>query len=160
MAMPDYSNDLKVNVNKLSSLESLKVLIEITHPLLSEPVRVINDNCDLISKGNKFIAYLFEFERAPDIENELPKGRLIFSNIGRSFVRWLEETYGASDADLKIIFARRSAPDVYENEFPCKISATNLNPEIISIDIVILANKLIQRGIRFNFNTVRSPGLF
>lgn len=158
--MPNYSDDLKVNVNRLDSVESLKVLIEITHPLLSTPVRVINDNEDLVSKGNNFIAYPFEFRRAPDIENELPKGQLIFSNIGRSFVRWLEETYGASDADLKIIFARRSAPDVYENEFPCKISSTSITPELITIDIVILANKLIQRGIRFNFNTERNPGLF
>lgn len=158
--MPNYSDDLKVNVNRLDSLESLKVLIEITHPLLSEPVRVINDNCDLISKGNTFIAYPFDFKRAPDIENELPKGRITFSNVGRSFIKWLEESYGASDADLRILFARRSTPDVYENEFPCKITSTSITPELITIDIVILANKLIQRGIRFNFNTERNPGLF
>lgn len=158
--MPGYSDNLKVNVNRIDSIESLKVLIEITHPLLATPVRVINDNCDLVSKGNNFVAFPFEFKRAPDVESELPKGRLVFSNIGRSMVRWLEESYGASDADLKIIFARRSEPDVWENVFPCKITSTNLTPENINIDLVILANKLIQRGIRFNFSTDRTPGLF
>jgi hypothetical protein len=158
--MPDYSDNLKVNVNRLDSIESLKVLIEITHPLLPEPVRVINDNCDMVSKGNNFIAFPFEFQRAPDVENELPKAQLVFSNVGRSFVRWIEESYGASDADLKIIFARRSEPDTWENEFPCKIISTNLTPELITIDLVILANKLIQRGIRFTFDTNRTPGLF
>jgi len=158
--MPEYSEGLIVNVNKISSIESLKVLIEITHPLLSTPVRVINDNIDMISQGNNFIAFPFEFQRAGDIENELPKAQILFSNVGRSFVRWLEETYGAADAELNIIFARRSDPDNWENVFPCKIVSTSVSPETISLDIVILENKLVQRSIRFSFTPKRSPGLF
>ena len=79
-----YSNDFIVNVNSLHSDDPVLVLMDISHPFLSETVRLINDNQNMISEGNDYIAMPFEIKRQSDTQNELPKIILNIQNVGRS----------------------------------------------------------------------------
>lgn len=155
-----FTDNLKINVNKLNSDENLIEILEINHPLLSLPVRLVNDNKDVISNGENYISTILEFQLQNDIEGELPKAKLTLPNIGRKLVRWIVESYGAEGAEIKVSYIMRSDPDDLLFTIPTIIESTSLNIQTVTLNLVVLKNNLIQDGINYIFSKRLSAGIF
>lgn len=154
-----YSNDLKINVNKLNADEMLLVLLEITHPYLSIPLRVVNDNQDIVSNGNNFLAMPFGLKRQDDIQGELPKVDLSISNVGRTITKWIDSSGGGRDAQISIILVRRSSPDLIEERLTLGIEKVSITTEVINFTLIV-QNNLVKRAMKYTYDTKRTPGLF
>lgn len=157
--MADFSNDLKINVNKLSADETPIVLIEITHPMISETVRLVQDNCDVVSQGETYVAMAFQIKRQADVQGELPKVTLQVQNIGRSLVKWIDMSGGGKDAAIIAKIIRRSDPDVVEEAIPLGIERVTITNMLVTFHLVVY-NNLIRRGIKMIYNNKLAPGLF
>lgn len=155
----NYSDGFKINANKLNANESPLVLLEIEHPMLTDVLRLVSDNADLLSNGENYLAMNFRFERQSDIQNELPKVSLIVPNIGRTLTKWVDGSGGGRDAKITAKLARRSTPDVIEESIQFGVSSVNLNVREINFSLVI-QNNLVKRSMRFTYDTKRAPGLF
>lgn len=153
------SDGFKINVNRLNSDEIVLVLLEITHPKITDPLRLVNDNQEFIFKGDYYYPTSFSLHRQSDIESELPVVSLRVQNIGRELVRWIDYSGGGYGAKMKVIMARRSEPNIEEEVLFLGIEKTTITQEAVTFNLVI-QNNLIKRSIRFMYDTRRNPGLF
>lgn len=153
-----YSQGFKINVNKLNAEESLLILLEITHPFVATPIRLVNDSKDFVLNDNLFIHMPFEVKRQNDVQGELPKVSLSITNVGRSLIRWIEASGGGRDAKLKVMLCRRSSQNIEESiEFG--IQSVVATTQKISFNLVI-QNNLVKRSIRWVYDKRHARGLF
>jgi len=112
------SSSWKTKVNATGTAEVPFVLLEITHSELAQPVRVINDNQDLVGGpgGNDYIALAFRASLPDDFDKELPRARLRIDNVGKELVGWLELSQGGRGAKVRMMQVLRSAPTFIEWE--------------------------------------------
>lgn len=157
--MPDLSDDFKINVNKLNASEAVLTLLEITHPFITDPVRLVMDNCNVVSNGNTFIAMAFDIKRQDDIKDEVPKVEITLQNIGRSLVKWIDQSGGGRDAEVKAMLIRRSSPDLIEESINLSIERVFINSQFVRLSLTI-QNNLIRKGTKWVFDKERAPGLF
>lgn len=154
-----YSNDFIINVNKNNVDDILLVLVEIDHPFLAEPARLINDNQDFIFQGNTFLQMPFTFERQPDVQGQLPVALLRISNVGRTLTKWIDSTGGGRNAILKVMLARRSAPSVLEEQLDFGIESVNIDMQYVTFNLVI-QNNLIKRAVKATYDLKKAVSLF
>lgn len=154
-----FSNEFKINVNKLNAEENLLVMIEITHPFLSVPVRLVNDNKDFILNGDNYTAMPFDIKRQDDIQGELPKVMLSINNIGRTMVRWIDSTGGGKGAEMSVILSRRSTPNIIEERLNLGIQSVSINTEFVTFTLII-QNNLSKPAMKMTYDLNNSPGLF
>lgn len=157
--MAEFSDNLKINVNKLSANETPIILLEINHPLISETIRLVHDNCDVVSNGETYVAMGFQIKRQSDIQGELPKVTLTVQNVGRSLVKWIDMSGGGKNAEIIAKIIRRSDPDVVEESIPMGVERVTVTTMLVVFNLVIY-NNLIRRGIKRIYNKKTSPGLF
>ena len=154
-----FSNEFKINVNKLNNDEKLLALLEITHPFLSVPVRLVNDNEDFLFNGDNFLAMPFKIKRQDDVQGELPKVILSISNIGRTLVRWVDSSGGGKGATVSVIISRRSTPTVTEERLNLSIQSVSITTELVSFNMIV-QNNLVKRSMLYLYDINRAPGLF
>lgn len=130
MARP-YSSQYKSTLAKVSSSESPRVLLQIDHPELASPIRVINDTQDLTSNGYIYIAFPFEVILPDDMENQLPKARLSISNVGKELMYWLETTDGGQGSTATFSQVMRSRPN--QIEWSITMSLFNVNATNVEV---------------------------
>lgn len=154
-----YSNDFKINVNKLNSDEALLVLLEITHPFITDVIRLVNDNKDFLSNGNNYMKTSFNIKRQDDVQSELPKVTLTIPNVGRSLVKWIDSSGGGRGASIAVMLARRSDPDTIEERLELGIESVSITTELVTFNLII-QNNLVKSAIKWIYDTKRAPGLF
>lgn len=154
-----FSDEFKINVNKLNADEAILSCVEIRHPFISEPIRLVNDSDKLISNGETYLPMPFEIKKQDDIEGELPKISLAVPNVGRILTRWVDSSGGGNGATFDFLLIRRSNPDVIEEQISLGVDTVNITQENVQFNLII-QNNLVKRAIRWFFDIKRAPGLF
>uniref|UniRef100_UPI003340FE0B DUF1833 family protein n=1 Tax=Castellaniella defragrans TaxID=75697 RepID=UPI003340FE0B len=111
-----YSPAARRNLLATSAQADLVVCLEITHPDLVVPVRVVNDSQNMtvvVNQGGapvevEFIACPFDLVLPDDVDGQVPKATLRVDNIGRELTQWLEYSRGGKGARVRILQALRS----------------------------------------------------
>lgn len=157
--MSEFSDNLKINVNKLNADETPIILIEITHPMISETIRIVQDNKSVVSNGFTYNAMAFKIDRQSDVQGELPKVTLTVQNVGRSLVKWIDMSSGGKNAEVTAKIIRRSDPNIVEESIVLGIERTTVTTMSIVFSLVVY-NNLVRRGIKYIYNNKTAPGLF
>lgn len=157
--MAEFSDEFKINVNKLNADEAVLACLEIRHPFISEPIRIVNDSQKLISNGYTYLPMGFRLKRHDDIEGELPKCTIYFQNVGRILTKWVDASGGGSKATFNILLIRRSSPDLIEENITFEIQNAITTTQEIAFTLII-QNNLIKRAVNYFFDKKRAPGLF
>lgn len=112
-----YSSAEVQNLYGTAAAEPLLSFLEITHPDLSVPVRVVADTQDITVTENvggaavekSFIACPFKLALPDDVDQQMPTALLTVDNIGRDLTTWLEFSRGGAGAKCRVTQALRSA---------------------------------------------------
>lgn len=158
MARP-YSPEFKSTLAKVSMEEAPLVLLEINHPDLPDPVRIVNDTDNITSNGNLYIAFPFNCALPDDFENQLPRARLSISNVGRDLMFWLETTDGGNGSTANFQQVMRSRPNQIEWEITMSlfnVAATNVE---VSAELGF-ENLFTKPAVSINYRPENSIGLF
>jgi hypothetical protein len=91
------------------------VLLEITAAGLSTPIRVANDNADVIHQGWTFIGYPFEVELPPESQDRPMIARIRIDNTERLIVDEVRSISEPPSVTLRVVLADQ--PDVIEVEY-------------------------------------------
>jgi hypothetical protein len=155
--MPDLSRSAQLAINSTAG-ELPLVLLEINHSVLSEPIRVVNDQLEITSNGNLYVAYPFAIS-LPDDAERLPKATLTIDNIGRELTTWLEASGGGRGATCTIRLVMRAAPDVIEYEITMEL--TNLAIDWQKVTGQLGFEDLLNRpAVQLQIRQDTAPGLF
>lgn len=153
-----YSDEFKINVNKLNADEALLVILEIEHPLVDDPIRLVNDSQDLLFKGNTYIAMPFILKKQDDIQGELPRATITIANVGRTMIKWIDASGGGRGAKIKVSLVRRTSTDE-EESISFDVGSVSVTTERVVFNLII-QNNLAKRAIRWVYDMVHSRGLF
>jgi hypothetical protein len=153
-----YSERFKINVNKLNADEALLSLLEIEHPLVDDPIRLVNDSHDLVFQGNTYIAMPFNIQKHDDIQGELPRASLTISNIGRSMIKWIDASGGGKGAKIRVSLVRRTSTDA-EESLVFDIGTVNVTTQNVTFNLII-QNNLAKRAVRWIYDMNHARGLF
>jgi len=91
------------------------VLLEITATGLSTPIRVVNDNVDVVHQGWTFIGYPFEVELPPESQDRPMIARIRIDNTERLIVDEVRTIAEPPSVTLRVVLADQ--PDVIEVEY-------------------------------------------
>lgn len=88
-------------------------LLTITHATLAQPIRVVSNMVDIVSRGNLYTAWPFDVVFPEDREDQLPQVRLRLDNIDASIGKALRAIRGRGpNVRLEAVLA--SSPDTVE----------------------------------------------
>lgn len=81
----------------------LLTALEIRHPAVTDPVRVVNDTIEHTIEGNCYVALRFDARLADDVDGQSPQAELAIDNVGRALTRWIEATGGGVGATVRVM---------------------------------------------------------
>lgn len=154
-----YSAAYKSTLAATSAPEAPVILLELAHPGLSQPARVVNDTADLVSNGQTFIACGFRCVLPDDFENQIPKATLAIDNVGEELMYWVEQSGGGKGATVRFMQVMRSRPDLIEWEITMNLSNVKATMKEISGDLGY-ENVFSRPAIAMRYDPFTAPGIF
>lgn len=154
-----YSTDFNKTINAVSAAETPLILLEINHPNLSSPVRVVNDTEDLVHNGVTFTRCAFRITLPDDPDGSLPQAMLELDNIGRELVQWLEVADWSLPTTATLIQVMRSRPNLAEYSITLDMSDISVTPQTVQAKLSF-DNLLGLPGMNVSYNSQTAPGLF
>ena len=153
------STGFQTHIQSVSRADPELILLEITHQDLAQPIRVVNDTQDLTSGGYLFVAAPFQFTLPDEREGQAPRAQLIFSNVGREMMAWLESSNGGRGAMCRVRVVRRSLPNNIELDFTVGLLNISADMAVVSADLGY--DSLMDRSATLlRYDPVVAPGLF
>ena len=157
--MRAYSAAYKSTLSATSAPEAPLELLEITHPDLPSPVRVVNDTQNITCNGVEFIACGFRCLLPDDQENQLPKATLEVDNVGRELMYWIETSGGGYGAQARFIQVMRSRPNLVEYEITLDLSDVKATMQTVSGELGY-DNIFTRPAVASRYDPFTAPGAF
>lgn len=154
-----YTAPARRNLLATSADEPFLVLLEITHPELTVPIRVVNDSQNIVVEGDEFIACAFRITLPDDIDQQVPEARLEVDNIGRELTQWLEYSHGGKGAKCRIMQVLRSDPDTVEFDMTLDLSGLSVDNFVVRGQLGF-QDTLGQPAVKLRFDPNTAPGLW
>ena len=133
------------------------VLLTISHSTLATPIRVVNNNEDITSRGNIYQAFPFEIVLPGQDPDSIPKATLRFDNVDRTAIATIRGVEAPPSVTIEVILA--SQPDTVEISFP-NLALRNVKYDASVIEGELLFENLFSEPITLTMTPSRFPGLF
>jgi hypothetical protein len=127
-----YSDSAKASMNAVSGDEPLLLLLEINHPDLPQPIRVVNDNQNITHLTNTYTAMAFSVKLPDEREQGLPRAEISIDNIGRELTDWLDLSGGGQGSTVRFMHIKRSMPDLIEWEATLDLFNVSQTTQVVS----------------------------
>lgn len=135
------------------------VALEITHPDLAVPIRVVADTQNITIEGHEFIACAFKLTKPDDVDQQLPHAELSVDNIGRELTQWLEYSRGGKGALCRVIEVLRSDPGTIEQDVTLSMSDMAITPLVVSANLG-MQKSLGQPAVAVRYDPTTAIGIF
>jgi len=157
--MRTISKTARTSLASISHPEAPVLLLEITHPDLTTPVRVVNDNQDLVSNAETFLGLAFRALPPDDLSQGSPRATLAIDNVGRDLTQWIENSAGGDGSTVRMMQVMRSAPDVIEWEVTMELIDVSMTDTEVRGNLQF-KNLINTPGITVFYRPENTPGLF
>jgi hypothetical protein len=138
--------------------EAVFFLVEIDHPDFVQPIRLVNNNENVISGGETYFAFPFDVSIPSEKSDELPSTQIRICNVDRQMIAALRALTTEPTVTLSVVLG--STPNTVEvGPFAFKLS--NYSFDALSISGALgyedILNEPFPSGA---FNPAEWPGLF
>ena len=154
----NVSAELKQAVYAQETEREFVVLITLSHPDLSTPIRVNSSGANLDSNGETFIAFPFEVVLPDDVDDRPPRAKLRIDNISREIVLAIRTISSAPFVNIQIVMA--SSPNTIEAEF-LDFRLSNITYDQLTVEGDLTLEEFIGEPYPARvFSPADFPGLF
>ena len=143
--------------NTQETSEVWLILVTISHASLASPIRVVNNNEDITSRGLLYLAFPFQIILPGEDPDSVSKAVLRFDNADRTAIAAIRGLDTAPSVSLEVILARR--PDIVEISFP-GLMLRNATYDAFTIEGELYFEALVSEPITYSMTPSRFPGLF
>ena len=106
------SQAAKQAVNAQETDEVFLLLLTLDHADLAQPIRVVNNTENVVSRGDTYVAYPFEIALPDEDPESVARVTLRIDNVDRQIVQSLRAIQAPLSVALEVVMA--SAPDTVE----------------------------------------------
>ena len=139
--------------------DRLLTALEISHPAIAQPVRVINDTQGRAIEGNDYVALRFEARLADDIAGQAPQAELAIDNVGRALTQWIEATGGGVGNSVRVMQVLDIDDPPVEWEVTLDVAGMAVDQERVTARLGF--DPLLGRAaVTLRHDPQTSPGLF
>ena len=139
--------------------DRLLTALEISHPAIARPVRVINDTIGRAIEGNDYVALRFDARLADDIPGQAPQAELAIDNVGRALTQWIEATGGGVGASVRVMQVLDIDDPPVEWEVTLDVAGMAVDQERVTARLGF--DPLLGRvAVTLRHDPQTSPGLF
>lgn len=156
----NFSDALKANLIRTTADESPLYLLTIDNTILSNPIRLVRDNCDIVSNGLTYTSCGFDLVIPDEKAKEASKASISINNISRTLTRYFEQLQGGgSNTTALIQIITRSTPDVVEVSYDMDLDNVTITKKTITANLTF--DRVLQkRACNVIYDKFTSPGLF
>lgn len=152
------SNAARSSMFAEETSDGLLVLLTIDHDDLVSPIRLVNNNVDIISRGEEFIAFPFELILPTNNADTPPKAQLTIDNVSLELGQVIRTISSAPELLIEVI--RINDFDALEVSFPAfklknvRFDVSQIRGELVSEDLQV------EPYPSHTFSPAHFPGLF
>lgn len=151
------SSNALASIHAQETGEVWLVLLTIENTGLATPIRVVNNNENITSRGNVYQAFPFEIVLPGEDPDGISKAVLRFDNVDRTAIQAIRGLPSAPTVTIEVILA--SAPDTVEISFG-GMSLRNVRYDATVVEGELHFESLYNEPITFTMTPSRFPGLF
>ena len=139
--------------------DRLLTALEIEHPAVAQPVRVINDTVNREIEGNDYAALRFDARLADDVDGRAPQAELAIDNVGRELTQWIEAAGGGIGATVRVMLVLDIDDPPVEWEVTLDVAGMSVDQERATARLGF--DPLLGRAaVALRHDPQTSPGLF
>lgn len=143
--------------NAAQTGEVYLVLLTISHPNLAQSIRVVNNNENVTSRGQEFIAFPFEIELPGEDSDQPPMARLRIDNVDRMIVSSIRDIATPPNVTIEVVLA--SQPNQIEISFEALIMR-NVSYDAASVTGELVFEQIVVEPVALNMTPAKFPGIF
>ena len=132
--------------------------LEVTHPDVDEPVRVVNDTQEQTIEGNRYIPLRFRPKLSDDAEDEVPRAQIAMDNVGEDLTQWVSATNGGQGATVRALQVLAGEGSVIW-EVTLDVAAIRVDARAVTVDLGF-DPELDGPAVLVRHDPQTSPGLF
>lgn len=137
--------------------EVFLVLLQITHPNIPDAIRVVNNNENITSNGELYVAYPFEIELPGEDSEQPPLARLRIDNVDRLLVATVREIATPPQVTIRVVLA--SSPDTIELQFE-GLNMRNVIYDAATISGELVFEQIMVEPVSTTMTPSKFPGMF
>ena len=138
---------------------ALLTALEISHPAIALPVRVVNDTRNRRIEGADYVALRFDARLADDVDGQAPQAELAIDNVGRALTQWIEAAGGGVGASVRVMLVLDIDDAPVEWEVTLDVASMAVDQERVTARLGF--DPLLGRAaVTLRHDPQTSPGLF
>ncbi len=159
LRVPPVSEQFARSLRESAPAARLVTALEISHPAVGAPVRVVNDTEDRVIEGERYIALRFDAGLADDVDGQAPQAVIAIDNVGRELTQWIEAAGGGAGATVRVIQVLAVDDPPIEWELTMDLAGVQIDAERITARLGF--DPLLGRAaVTLRHDPQTSPGLF
>jgi hypothetical protein len=138
--------------------EAFLVLLEIDHPLLAQPIRVVNDMVDILSNGDLYQAFPFDIRLPTEVTSRNAQATLIISAVDQQIINAIRSIDSPPTVIASVILA--SDPDTVDRG-PFEMTVSSVTADAAQVTMTLIYDQIFyNRCPSATFSSADFPGLF
>lgn len=98
------SANARSQIQATETQDVILVVLDINHSSLANPIRVVNNNQNIVYNGNTYLASSFRFTPPAQEEGELRRATLSISNVDRSLITLVRSITTSPTVTANVVF--------------------------------------------------------
>ena len=145
------------SINAQSTDEVWLTLLTIDSDELAAPLRFVNNNESLSSRGNVFMAFPFDIEFPGQDEENPGEARLVIDNIDGSIVNFIRNIVTPPAVSIEVVLA--STPNSVEAAF-ANMTLRNVSYDAKTVSGLLKFEDIVVEPVTYAMTPERFPGQF
>lgn len=133
------------------------VLLTISHPNIAQPIRVVNNNENVTSRGDLFVAFPFEIDLPGEDSDNPPLARLRIDNVDRMIVNSIRQIDSPPSVTIEVVLA--SQPNTVEVSFDSLVMR-NVGYDAAVVTGELVFEQIVVEPVATTMTPAKFPGLF
>ncbi|WP_367846444.1 DUF1833 family protein [Rhodoferax sp. WC2427] len=147
------------NLHAVDDPQGVLMLLQLDHPALSGPVRLVNDTRNLVTLGATYLGLPFSISLPNDKAKEVPRAKLQMDNVGRELTAELERLPPGAALMATILMVHRTTPGVVDYSFTAPLSGVRVDMHTLSATMG--PDDLLRRpAVLLRYDPISAPALF
>lgn len=153
----NLSGAATASINAQATEEVWLTLLTIDSPELAAPLRFVNNNASITSRGNVYIAFPFDIEFPGQDEENPGEARLVIDNVDRSIVNFIRTISTPPKVSIEVVLA--STPSTVEAAF-ANMTLRNVTYDAKTVSGLLKFEDIVVEPVTYAMTPERFPGQF